>query len=144
MPKAQQLHERQGVIQSDTQAVHQLGKVVHVQVCVHVRVLAVLHTDEGGHVKKPEKRRTRGAGPHADQAEAELQRRAYGAGRHSDWLMDSSSTGRRGWSTVRVVAPEGVATTNEGSGRAAVANETRSEKTSLSVALDATRTPLPW
>lgn len=55
-PEAEQLQYRQGVIQSESQTVHQLGQIAEIEVRVDVGVLKILHRNEGYHVKKPAKR----------------------------------------------------------------------------------------
>lgn len=52
----------------------------------NVRVLKVLHGDEGSHVKEPEKRPVRGARPHADETKVDLQRQTYSTRRHNHGL----------------------------------------------------------
>lgn len=56
VPQTDQLKYRQGVVQSETQAVHQIGQVAELEVRVDVGILKVLHHDQGRHVKEPAER----------------------------------------------------------------------------------------
>lgn len=82
-PEADQLQNRQSVIQSEAQTVHQFGQIAEVQMRVDVRVLKILHRYEGRHVKEPAERPVREAGPHADRTETDSQQRAYSTRQHS-------------------------------------------------------------